>query len=407
MAFFASVCDINYVTYLVQRGVYLAEIARQYRELYPYSRGNSRRSVRRFCSLNGITRLTNDDIYKLVSNIVTVYGHTYGRKMTHGSINAQLDVTSDAVSQRRVAKALHQVEPRAYQARARDLVVRTNPVPYKAPYFGYKSHFDQNEKLAQSYGCTFVDGCSRLIAGFASMPVKNPILIYEFVFRPALITYGIWDQISMNNGTEICLTIFVQKILAYYRGNKERAPFMQTPSTQNYVAERIWPEINSRVNYPIKLAMNDFVERNNIDLSDPVMKHCISWVTMHVSKSGVEHFVHAWNHHRIPGPKGCVPIENMNSTIRIQHIDEGIIPTVSEAVIMYEANGGVLTRDPTFGFDPLLRRYDLIESRKALFDRNSVEASIIFSNTVHGDSQLLQQTLLIYYDLTQQLIENI
>ena len=127
MAFFASVCDINYVTYLVQRGVYLAEIARQCRELYPYSRGNSRRSVRRFCSLNGITRLTNDDIYKLVSNIVTVYGHTYGRKMTHGSINAQLDVTSDAVSQRSVAKALHQVEPRAYQARARDLVVRTNP----------------------------------------------------------------------------------------------------------------------------------------------------------------------------------------------------------------------------------------------------------------------------------------
>ena len=128
---------------------------------------------------------------------------------------------------------------------------------------------------------------------------------------------------------------------------------------------------------------------------------------MHVSKPGVEHFVHAWNHHRIPGPKGCAPIENMNSTIRTQHFDEGIIPTTSEAVIMYEANGGVLTTDSTFGFDPLLRRFYLYESRKALFDRNSVEASIIFSNTVNGDSRLLQQTLLLYYDLTQQLIENI
>ena len=73
-------------------------------------------------------------------------------------------------------------------------MVRTNPVLYKAPYFGYKGHFDQNESLAQSYGCThvlFVDGCSRLTAGFASMPVKKPILIYKFVFQPALITYGI------------------------------------------------------------------------------------------------------------------------------------------------------------------------------------------------------------------------
>ena len=69
--------------------------------------------------------------------------------MAHGSINAQLGVTSGAVSQRRVAKALHHVTPRAYQARTRDLVVRTNPVSYTAPCFGYKGHFDQNEKMTQ------------------------------------------------------------------------------------------------------------------------------------------------------------------------------------------------------------------------------------------------------------------
>ena len=125
---------------------------------------------------------------------------------------------------------------------------------------------------------------------------------------------------------------------------------------------------------------------------------------MHVSKPSVELFVHAWNHHRIPESKGCVPIENMNSTIRTQ---QGIIPTVSEAFILYEANGGVLTRNPTFGFGLLLRRFNLYESRKAIFDRNSVETSIIFSNTVHDGSRLLQQTLLLYYDLTQQLLENI
>ena len=65
--------------------------------------------------------------------------------MAHGSINAQ--VTSGVVSQRRVTKALLQVSPRAYQARARELVVKAKPVPYKAPYFGYKGHFDKKEKL--------------------------------------------------------------------------------------------------------------------------------------------------------------------------------------------------------------------------------------------------------------------
>ena len=213
------------------------------------------------------------------------------------------------------SKALHEVAPRDYQARARDIVVRTNPVPFKASYFGYKGHFEQNGKLAQSCSCThvlFVDGCSRLMAGFANKSVKNPVLIYEFVFRPALIADGIWDRIKMDHGTEFCLTIFVQKIPAYHGGNEERTPFMQTPSTRNYVAEKIWPEINSRINYPIQLAMNDIVQRNNIDLSDPVMKHCTSWVTMLFSKPGVENFVHVWNHHRIPGQKSCMPTENMN-----------------------------------------------------------------------------------------------
>ena len=87
--------------------------------------------------------------------------------------------------------------------------------------------------------------------------------------------------------------------------------------------------------------MNDIVERNNIDLSDPV------------SKPGIEHFVHAWNHHKISGPKGCLPIENMIWTIRTQHFDEGIIPTVSEA------NDGVLKKDPTFGIDPLSKIWSL------------------------------------------------
>ena len=52
----------------------------------------------------------------------------------------------------------------------------------------------QKEKIAQEYGCTHVtliDGYSRMIRGYASMEIKNSILIYEYVFRPAILKYGL------------------------------------------------------------------------------------------------------------------------------------------------------------------------------------------------------------------------
>ena len=68
-------------------------------------------------------------------------------------------------------------------------------MPYFAPYFGHKGHMDQNEKISQEYGCThvaLVDGCSQMIRGYASMEIKNPILIHEYVFRPAILKYSLY-----------------------------------------------------------------------------------------------------------------------------------------------------------------------------------------------------------------------
>ena len=73
---------------------------------------------------------------------------------------------------------------------------------------------DQNEKIAQECGCTHValiDGCSR-ICGCASMEVKNPLLIYEYVFRPAVSKYGLWNQLRIDHGQEFSLCIFVQDL---------------------------------------------------------------------------------------------------------------------------------------------------------------------------------------------------
>ena len=44
------------------------------------------------------------------------------------------------ISQRRISSMLRNVAPCAHNERVHDLLDRTNPVPYYAPYFGYKLH---------------------------------------------------------------------------------------------------------------------------------------------------------------------------------------------------------------------------------------------------------------------------
>ena len=88
---------------------------------------------------------------------------------------------------------------------------------------------------------------------------------------------------------------------------------------------------------------------------------------MYVAQDVTQDLISSWNHHRIPGPQGCVPVENMTQTSCAVHLPPEMILSVSEAVRVYEERGGNLARDASFGTDPLVLRLDLIESRERLF----------------------------------------
>ena len=101
---------------------------------------------------------------------------------------------------KRIGKALSIVSPLYQVQRNTNTARQTNPYPYHADYFGHKLHMDQNEKLSM-YGLTEVsacDGYSGKIVAFATMPVKNNVLIYENVLgivfnnslKIAIITIG-------------------------------------------------------------------------------------------------------------------------------------------------------------------------------------------------------------------------
>ena len=126
---------------------------------------------------SGYVRYINKVIIIIIQSVyfASQYGHTYVRRMMQGTLRYQLQKGSSRreISQRRISSMLRKVAPSAHNARANDLLDRTNPVPYYAPYFGYKLHMDQNEKLAQEFAVTHLhalDGCSRMVLGFITIP---------------------------------------------------------------------------------------------------------------------------------------------------------------------------------------------------------------------------------------------
>ena len=129
-----------------------------------------------------------------------------------------------------------------------------NPIPYRVTAHREKLHLDPNEKVV-IYGMTHVvaiDGYSRKIVGFIMLPAKNVIAIYDCLFRPLLLKEGLWVQVRVDHGREFSLMLSVQQGLASFRVRQDRVPYLQTNSQENHQAERIWPEVNQRINYPLK-----------------------------------------------------------------------------------------------------------------------------------------------------------
>ncbi|XP_056281865.1 uncharacterized protein LOC130201159 isoform X1 [Pseudoliparis swirei] len=264
-------------------------------------------------------------------------GPTYGRKMMTGSLAAAGVFASEG----RVGAVLRNIHP-PYHKGARNL----NPLPYHAAYVGHKIHMDQNEKIVM-FGVTHVlaiDRFSSKIVGQATMPVKNNLTIYNDVYRSAVMEYGMWDQVRVDHGKEFYLTLFMQEKLASHRHNTERPPYLQTPSTKNHRIERIWPEINNRVNYPLKAALVQLVDQEELDMEDQMTRFCVSSLTCQLAQIGVNRTVQAWNAHRIPGMSSGRGIPNYLARDGCPNkLSTDLLPNASVAVDWYDQEVGSLT----------------------------------------------------------------
>jgi hypothetical protein len=306
-------------------------------------------------------------------------------------------------SQRRIGEALQRVAPIQYAQRRHEATALLNPLPYRATYFGEKLHLDQNEKCVM-FGITHVvavDGYSRKFVGFITIPKKNPILIYDLLFLPLLHSNGLWDQVRVDHGTEFALIISAQKHLSPFRNIQSREPVLQSLSRQNHRAERIWPELNQRINYPIKRVLISMENNEEINMGDDVTRFCVSWVTMWVLKDAIQQFVLAWNCHRIPGPNGGVPSVLANNSAT-SSVPPTSIPSTAQMISIHERDGSHLSRQTAFGCDPLDGNPSLQSLRQRDFSNLYSDASIVFEGILHGDGQHFKNCLLYFIFLTRR-----
>ena len=64
--------------------------------------------------------------------------------------------------------------------------------------------------------------------------------------------------------------------------------------------ERIWVEVNNRLNYPIKVVFTAMENSDEIDMTDGITKFCVSQLGLALAEVGLNQVVHAWNAHPVP-----------------------------------------------------------------------------------------------------------
>ena len=238
-----------------------------------------------------------------------------------------------------------------------------NPVPYVAHCFGDKLHVDQNEKL-NMYGVIHIvaaDCYSRKIVAFVTLPNKNPISIYKTLFKPLLQSDGMWNQLRIDHGTEFSLISTIQLHLSNLRNSQTRDPVLQSLSRQNHKAEQIWPEINLRVNYPIKRILTSLEGNQKINMEDSLTKFAVLRVTINIISVPVTKFIRSWNCHRIPGSFGGIYNVLARTNSCITELNASDIPDVDEAVTIHESFGNSFTEERVYGVDPL-SGYPMLQS---------------------------------------------
>ena len=195
----------------------------------------------------------------------------------------------------------------------------------------------------------------------------------------------------------------------------------------------VWPEINSRVNYPIKIVLQQLEVQRIIDMHDSTHRFCVSWCTIRVANAGARLAVASWNEHPIPS---MYVLHQYNGTVafyyamlhacciliifwlaiivekgipnilaqensRIRPLDASCLVEPEEIVQEFTSHGGSITTFSPFGVDPLASSATLMAERgrrhSCCMYRSYDE---IFHHLVNGDPSLFKTYIEQFIDIT-------
>ena len=231
------------------------------------------------------------------------------------------------------------------------------------------------------------------------MPIKNNVIIYDKVYRASV--HGLPDQVCVDFGKEFYLTLYQQENIMHLQNNLQRPPYIQTPSTQNHVIERMWVEFNSRIVFPLKCILAEMKNNEELDLSDPVTRFCVSTLTGTCCRVGMETTVQSWNYHMIPG-KGQ-PKSSYQALCQAKRMNEDQLPPGHILAEQYNKEGGNMTLLSSFGEDALKEHPQLQMERETLFNQHFPSAQELMTSAKNRNSQPFHDALLYYINVTRML----
>ena len=84
-------------------------------------------------------------------------------------------------------------------------------------------------------------------------------------------------------------------------------------------------------------------------------------------------------------------------------VNPSLVPSVEDAIQMYTDAGGTITRNSSFGVDPLASSDALINQRETEFTQNNPTFDDIYSNVINGDGSFMVAAVLSFINITRNL----
>ncbi len=135
---------------------------------------------------------------------------------------------------------------------------------------------------------------------------------------------------------------------------------------------------------------------------------CVSCVSLKVISPPLNAFIESWNSHRIPGRNGGIPNDLAALSTRcINPLQQSVVPSVAEAVLIHETIRNRLTPESTFGRDPLANNIHLQQLRERDFLARFHSMQAIFTDVLHGDGQLLVDAIILFITLSENFASTI